>query len=148
MSIKELARRLAKRGGTEIESERRALQRYLRAEVNPEPAKTEAIAAELKLDPARFVRAIELQVSVPELIADVAGRIDELAREFRASDAKLRGARAQSRVVDRLEALEAQVEESGKQTTSALRALAKEVRALSPGRAPAGQKPTPRRAQR
>jgi hypothetical protein len=45
VSVKELARRLAKDAGTAVESERRGLQRYLKGEVNPEPDKAAAMRA-------------------------------------------------------------------------------------------------------
>lgn len=110
MSVKELARRLAREAGTAVESERRGLQRYLKGEVTPEPEKAAAIARALDQPEDDFVQTTRLQRSIPELLLDIDARLDELAEELRSRDAK---ARASRQIPDRLRALEKRVEEQG-----------------------------------
>lgn len=78
ISVSELARRVAKASGTEVQSERRGLQRYLKGEVVPEPDKAAILAQALGRPESDFVMAVHLQPSLHELIAALDSRLAAL----------------------------------------------------------------------
>lgn len=123
LSVKELARRLSAESGTEVESERRGLQRYLKGEVTPEPDKAALIARQLGRPESAFALSARLQPSLQERLEELVARLDELADEIRKRDERLLGARARNRVVARLEALEETVRLEGQGMRDALAAL-------------------------
>lgn len=151
-SVRELGKRIAERIGTETESERRGLQRYLKGEVQPTPEKAVVIAEVLGVDPARYEMAATLQPSLQELLREISGRLDELAEELRKRDERLLGARARNRVVARLEALEERVATEGQAMRTALEAI-RDVLADPPANGAVtprseGRSATPRRRRR
>lgn len=152
ISVRELGKRVAEASGTEVESERRGLQRYLKGEVQPTPEKAQAIATVLGVDAERYARTATLQKSMQELLIEIAERLDELSEEIKRRDERVMGARARNRVVDRLVSLEERVAKEGEAMREGLSAIRELVDAQLNGRANGpqrqAQKPTRRRVSK
>lgn len=139
LSVKEVARRLSADAGTAVESERRALQRYLKGDVRPEADKAATLARVLGRPELAQANGTRLQLSVQELILDITARLEQLSAEIRGRTGSRREPAVPKALLDRLEAVEDQLGEQGRAMEGALRALAKEVRALGHGQGGSGR---------
>lgn len=134
-SNRELARRMSGPAATtrEIENLRRQIIRWRNGENAPDDANAARLADALGQPAGAFVSTAESRArglaAISQAVGHLQGLVDQV--DDLMARAAEQGTATPVSVERRLQALEAVVAEQGKQMTRALRALAKEVRALS-----------------
>lgn len=125
--VRELARRIAATPG-DIETERRALNRYLSGKHIPELERAVKIEAALGLPAGTFPTAEDQR---PARAIDLLSEIRELLAQLDQRRAAEEDAATLGDVLRRLEGVEGRLERLQRATTRSLGALAEEVRALT-----------------